>query len=135
MNTNLETVIIDDDQITLLYLEKIVAQSNLPGNIHMAQNGKEGLEILDKITLSTNKSLVLLDINMPVLNGWGFLDNLNAKAYNEKTQVIIITSSTSKADKIKSKEYGNVIGFLEKPISSQTLIEVVNLFNENLIIK
>ncbi|WP_158861047.1 response regulator [Lunatibacter salilacus] len=135
MKSNLETVIVDDDKITLLYLEKIVAQSNLQGTVHMSQNGKEGIETLDKIADSTNKILVLLDINMPVLNGWGFLDNLKGKDYDENTQVIIVTSSTAEADKIKSKDYKNVIGFLEKPISSQTLLEVVTLFDENYIIR
>lgn len=134
MKSNLETVIIDDDQIMLFYLEKIVAQSKLQGTVHMSKNGEEGLDILDKIAHSTNKILVLLDINMPVLNGWGFLDNLKGKDYDKNTQVIIVTSSTTETDKLKSKDYKNVIGFLQKPISSQTLLEVVNLFDENYII-
>lgn len=134
MKSNLETVIIDDDQIMLFYLEKIVAQSKLQSTVHMFKNSEEGLDILDKIAHSTNKILVLLDINMPVLNGWGFLDNLKGKDYDKNTQVIIVTSSTTETDKLKSKDYKNVIGFLQKPISSQTLLEVVNLFDENYII-
>lgn len=134
MKTTLETLIIDDDKPTIHYIKTVVRETKIQGQVHTAIDGKNGFEILDSIYQDRERYLVLLDIDMPVMDGWGFLEALKDKPYSDKTQVIIVTSSTSDADKEKSKEYAHVIGFLEKPVSSQTLQEVLDLFDSNLVL-
>lgn len=135
MKTNLETLIVDDDKLTLHYIQNIVKESKLEGPVKTSTNGKEALEILDSAKESSEKVLVLLDINMPVMDGWVFLDKLQEKDYKGKIQVVIVSSSKDPADKEKSNHYPQVMGFLEKPVSPNVFVEIFDLFDSNIVIK
>lgn len=71
--------------------------------------------------------LIFLDLNMPVINGWKFLDLMNEKNFENK--VYILTSSTSQFDIQQSKQYKNVVGFLVKPVNLSTLTDLLKTFN------
>jgi CheY-like chemotaxis protein len=135
MKTNLETLIVDDDKLTLHYIQNIVKESKLEGPVKTSTNGKEALEILDHAIDSSEKVLVLLDINMPVMDGWVFLDKLQDKPYKDKIQVVIVSSSKDPADKKKSNDFSQVIGFLEKPVSPNVFVEIFDLFDSNIVIR
>ncbi len=135
MKTNLETLIVDDDKLTLHYIQNIVKESKLEGPVKTSTNGKEALEILDQSIGNSDKVLVLLDINMPVMDGWDFLEKLQTKPYKDKTQVVIVSSSKDQADKEKSSDFTQVIGFLEKPVSPNVFVEIFDLFDSNIVIK
>ncbi|WP_405409958.1 response regulator [Maribacter sp. Asnod1-A12] len=110
-------LIIEDDEITnfitLLNLEKYGYK-----NIDIALDGQQGLNYL-----KTNDcpNLILLDINMPVLDGWDFLEakaNLNLCP---NIPIIIITSSARDEDRSQAKSFNNIIGYMEKPINFEKL--------------
>ncbi|MDW3502850.1 response regulator, partial [Escherichia coli] len=68
--------------------------------------------------------LIFLDLNMPVMGGWEFLDNFIKKEYQEfntKTKVIVLSSTIDPTDIEKSKTYPIVIDFLSKPITKEML--------------
>ena len=71
---------------------------------------------------NTNPDLIFLDLNMPEVNGWQFLEVLTEK--QNQTQVVIVTSSTSKHDKEKAQKYAQVIDFLEKPLTKNTILSL-----------
>ncbi len=68
--------------------------------------------------------LIFLDLNMPEINGWNFLDVL--KERNDPTQVVIVTSSTSNIDKEKAQNYTQVVDFLIKPLNKNTILSLKN---------
>ncbi|MBD3628974.1 response regulator [Cyclobacterium sp.] len=134
MKQKLETIIVDDDILTLHYIKKIVKTSPIDGPIHTSENGKLAFQILENRKDDFDTILVFLDINMPVMDGWSFLELLQEKTYKNKIQVVMVTSSTDPADKARSNKYPQVIGYLEKPVYPQVFTEIYNLFDKNIVI-
>lgn len=118
---------IDDDPITLMLCKKVILKSDFSSNIDTVKNGKEALDYFDNLIIENNISapkLIFLDLNMPVMDGWDFLDAFMQNRYSdfyEKSKVIILSSSVDPKDIDKSKEYPNVIKFLAKPITKEVL--------------
>ena len=114
---NMDVVIIDDDAV-ILFLHKILIQkSPLPSNIMEFRNGSAGLEFL-KSRQSSTPLLVFLDINMPGINGWEFLERIKEMSL-DKIYVVMVTSSINNSDREKAARYPEVIEYLEKPLSSE----------------
>ena len=123
----LDTILcIDDDAITLMLCKMVIAKASFSSDIATAKNGEEALKYFDtiKITNSINKpQLIFLDLNMPVMGGWEFLDSFSTSVYSDynETKVIILSSTIDPEDLKKSKKYPMVIDFLSKPISKEML--------------
>ena len=117
---------IDDDPITLMLCKMVITKALFSNEIATAKNGEEALKYYDnlKITSTIKKpQLIFLDLNMPVMNGWEFLDSFVTAEYSEyhDTKVIILSSTIDPQDLEKSKKYPMVIDFLSKPISKEML--------------
>lgn len=124
---------IDDDPITLMLCKKVIIKTEFSNETITAQNGEEALEYFDTIKLgdpSTTKQpqLIFLDLNMPVMNGWEFLDCFNTEKYsNFKSIKVVVLSSTIDPDDLeKAKTYPMVIDFLSKPITLSMLEYLTN---------
>ncbi|MFC5624008.1 response regulator [Algoriphagus winogradskyi] len=116
--------IIDDDQIIIL-LHKAQVKTQLQGmDVQAFHDAQEALETLASLNSTGQKNLIFLDINMPRMNGWQFLDQLQERVNCEDIKVIIVTSSLSKSDKDKSTQYPMVIDYWEKPMGSAQLTEL-----------
>jgi CheY-like chemotaxis protein len=72
--------------------------------------------------------LILLDINMPIMNGWEFMES--CKENNFDIPIFLLTSSIDNSDKLKAKEYSMVRQFHSKPINNE-IIESIKIFLEN----
>ena len=115
---------IDDDPITLMLFKKVVQKASFAKEIIYNYNGQEAITFIDNIkNEDTKPELLFLDLNMPVMGGWEFLDLFNNSNYyhSNKTKVIILTSTIDPEDIKKSKTYPNVIEFLSKPITVEML--------------
>jgi CheY-like chemotaxis protein len=118
---------VDDDPITLMLCKMVITKASFSNEIATAKNGQEALKYFDAFkTIATTKNkpqLIFLDLNMPVMNGWEFLDSFNTEEYLEfhDTKVIILSSTIDPEDLEKSKKYPMVIDFLSKPISKEML--------------
>jgi response regulator RpfG family c-di-GMP phosphodiesterase len=120
--------IIDDDIVVRILVMKILKNIGYEGKIHQFENGETALnEIIEPTFEATNDgfNLVLLDINMPNMDGWGFLDAFTALSDLKKKGhfVTMITSSIDQADKEKAFSYSDVKDFIQKPVSVQLLKE------------
>jgi CheY-like chemotaxis protein len=124
-------LIIDDDEPTTFINKKIIQNSGLIESIHIAYSGQEALNFLSLTNNQVDETpipdLILLDINMPAMDGWEFLTEYK-KIKNTQTQTIVIvmlTTSLNPDDEIKAKEIKEVYGFKNKPLTKQMLEEIV----------
>lgn len=118
--------IIDDDNLFRLMTVKMIEKLNeVDLLLYECKNGEEGLIKLKKFENSKDKIIIFLDINMPVLGGWGFLDQLiQEKQYGiYNIAIYMVSSSTNKSDILKAKEYAAVKSYIYKPLNFNTLKE------------
>ncbi|MFA9188318.1 response regulator [Flavobacterium sp. FBOR7N2.3] len=117
---------VDDDPITLMLCKKVITKASFSKTIITAKNGEEALQYFNSIiNKEENKlpNLIFLDLNMPVMDGWEFLDNFNSSKYSEinTTKIVVLSSTIDPEDLQKSKKYPMVIDFLSKPITTNML--------------
>ncbi len=93
----------------------------------MCKNGREAIDYLDSVAGTTDEVLVLLDLNMPEMNGWDFLETCKERPYSEKIRVVVVTSSLFREDQKKAEAYEQVIGYFTKPLNTQNCQEILNL--------
>lgn len=124
----LDTILcVDDDPIALMLSKMVINKSMFSNEIITAKNGKEALNYFKifKQTSSNKKQpqLIFLDLNMPIMGGWEFLDSFSTDEYADynTTKVIILSSTIDPEDLEKSKTYPMVLDFLPKPISKEML--------------
>lgn len=126
----LKVIIIDDDDIMVFLQRKLFQRCGLAKNPISFKIASAAIEFL-KNEDSNLHFLILLDINMPGMNGWEFLEILKEMKISENVYVIMVTSSIDFYDKEKAKTYPNVIDFMEKPISEENC----NRIKEYLLLK
>lgn len=125
---------VDDDPITLMLCKKVIMKANLSKAIDSAMNGEDALGYFAGLLQEKNPNypqLIFLDLNMPVMNGWEFLDHFEEEGYLAhfpQTKVIVLSSTIDPEDIDKSKQYPMVIEFLSKPIT----IEILELLKQNI---
>ena len=126
----LDTImLIDDDEITNFINEQLIIEMGMAQEIIVAKNGKEGIVSLEE-RCRTRKlncpQLILLDINMPVMNGFEFLEHYQDLDLpsNQSIILIMLTSSDNKKD-IERMKLSNVIDYLSKPLTVEKLTQVM----------
>ena len=124
-NFNFEKAfLVDDDVVAKVLMINILRTIGFTGEIHEFENGAKALGQIQKLVFQvpTNATnLILLDINMPVLDGWGFLDVITTfpEAWKKRQFISMVTSSIEGINKSKAMSYSVVKGFIHKPVSIQ----------------
>lgn len=124
----LNNIMLIDDNIHANYFNEIkLEQNNACDKITIFMNGKEALDYLVN-NKETDVDLILLDINMPVMNGWQFLSNIERvwREIEKSIPIFILSSSVNTYDKQKSAEYKSVKGFINKPLNDNDLKEMID---------
>ena len=106
-----KVVIVDDDSVVLFLHKVLIDRSILPSPVGSFKNGKEALEHISADGIYETPYLVLLDINMPVMNGWEFLDEIQNKDYKDNIYVAMVTSSINTNDIEHASKYPQVIDY------------------------
>ena len=120
----LDTILcVDDDPITLMLCKMVINKASFSNKIITAKNGEEALNYFKTINDNEKPQLIFLDLNMPVMGGWEFLDCFSTADYSEYNtiKVIILSSTIDPEDLKKAKKYPMVLDFLSKPISKEML--------------
>lgn len=104
-------LLVDDDPIFLTLAELAIKKESDKVEIFKAMNGEEAISFLK----SQSVDIIFLDLNMPVMNGWEFLDAL-PQIENWGNQIYILTSSIDPSDQKKADENPLVTSMLEKPL-------------------
>jgi len=124
------TCIIDDDPIFIFGTQRMMKIADFCDSFMIFHNGKNAIETLEKIIVAegTLPDLILLDLNMPIMDGWQFLDEFIKIPCKQKITIYIITSSIDTEDLKKAKTYSNVSDYLLKPVTIEglkTLLEEI----------
>ncbi|TCC88347.1 response regulator [Pedobacter hiemivivus] len=128
MDNKINLLVIDDDDINIFIIKKIVEKTGYNVNMVAKANGLLAIEHLKATFGHTDfPQLILIDINMPVLNGWEFLDAYEALNVTKKVDMYMLSSSVYENDIEKAKTYAKVKGFISKPLSIERLIELFKL--------
>ncbi len=109
-------VLVDDDPI-IQYVHLRILKKYSSQSITQFDNGSDALEYFKGNGKASLPYLVLLDINMPIMDGWDFLDEVYEQGLESKMVVIILTSSVDILDMEKAKKYDNIICFEQKPLT------------------
>lgn len=123
--------IIDDDPMFTYIMSKQMREINFSSSLLTFKNGLEAVNYI-RLALQFPENIpdiILLDLNMPVMDGWQFLDEFRNFVFEKEITVYIISSSISKQDHDKAKTYENVSNFYVKPISKDHLRNMLSDFN------
>lgn len=120
--------LIDDDTIFVFLTRKTLQVANLSTDLTVFEDGKKALLDLE---LSANQpellpDVIFLDLNMPVLDGWGFLEEylLLEPKMSKKIEIYIVSSSISPSELERSQRIPVVTDFLTKPLSRSKFVEI-----------
>lgn len=120
---------INDNEVTLFIQKQVLNKSRFSKEVVTTSNGKNGLEYCKKLinenagSMETYPGLILLDLHMPVMDGWEFLYHFSAEVwpYFKNTKVIITSYSIDEVDSERAKQYPFIIDFLNTSLSTAYL--------------
>ncbi|WP_413998012.1 response regulator [Flavobacterium sp. W1B] len=122
--------VIDDDPIYQIIAKKIIQKSQMFSEAVSFQNGKTAFDTLYNSTQNNEllPDFILLDINMPIMDGWEFMAKMTEikTAINKQILVYIVSSSIAQEDKKKAKNHPEILGYLSKPLSIDDLILIAS---------
>jgi len=121
--------VIDDDKIFQYLTQRVITDTHLIKDIEVFSNGLDALNYLQNNSLDKKKlpDIILLDLFMPVMDGWGFLKHYTAieSKLAKKIPIYIVSSSIDPIDIQKSKTMGYVTDFIVKPMTKDVFIKIL----------
>jgi len=126
-------LLVEDDEVDVMNVQRAFKKSNILNPLYMAANGLEALAVLrqeNKIepAMPQARRLILLDLNMPKMNGIEFLRELRQDESLRSIPVIVLTTSNEDRDKVEAYNL-NVAGYILKPVTFSNFVEVMATFN------
>jgi CheY-like chemotaxis protein len=122
--------VIDDDAIYQTIINKLIKKSGTFSAHSSFINGKVAIGALNNLLENNDiiPDIILLDINMPVMDGWEFMEEIKSikSKISKKIIIYIVSSSIALEDKNKSKTFTDIIGYIPKPISVADLLSIVS---------
>lgn len=124
--TKKKICIIDDDPIYQLVTKKIIEKSGYFPVVNSFTSGLEAIAYFKNAGLLPE--VILLDIEMPIMDGWDFLNEITIirQQFNAHTNIYIVSSSIAKEDKEKALTYDCIKGFISKPITISKIEKIAN---------
>jgi len=131
-------LVIDDDEPTNFFTRMIIEESGCTNHIKVMQSGQEALDYLVKSKQAGSDAgsypspdLILLDINMPAMDGWEFLDEYKKLNVENRIIVVMLTTSLFPEDKLRAEKIPEISGFENKPLTEEKLTAVLEKYFAN----
>jgi CheY-like chemotaxis protein len=131
LSHNIEIMLVEDDEVDILNIQRAFKKHNVTNPLHIARNGIEALELLRQHDHNTAKNIpqiILLDINMPKMNGLEFLQELRSDPALKSATVFVLTTSDDEEDKFRAYSL-NVAGYILKPLHFDDFLESMSQLN------
>lgn len=122
-------LLVDDDQINNFINQRLIEDLIITEELNLVNNGLEAVDYLKGSCQNSNKcpELILLDINMPVMDGFEFLYEFKSLDFpnKEKVKIVMLTTSTSQKDLEKLEDH-QIAGYINKPLTEEKMMELFN---------
>jgi len=126
-------LLVEDDEVDVMNVQRAFKKSNITNPLYLASNGLEALSILrgsnSQLNMPQGRRLILLDLNMPKMNGIEFLKELRLDENLKSIPVIVLTTSNEDKDKVEAYKF-NVAGYILKPVTFSSFVETVATMNK-----
>lgn len=125
----LNVLLVEDDEVDVMNVRRAFKKNNICNPLFVAGNGLEALEMLRTEQLPKDRRLVLLDLNMPRMNGIEFLRELRSDAELKSVPVVVLTTSDDERDRVEAYNL-NVAGYILKPVTLTNFVEAMATLNK-----
>jgi CheY-like chemotaxis protein len=125
----LNILLVEDDEVDVMNVRRAFRRNNIGNPLFVAGNGVEALEKLRNGEVPAERRLILLDLNMPRMNGIEFLAELRRDPALAATPVVVLTTSNNDRDKVQAYDL-NVAGYLVKPVTFAEFAELMATLNK-----
>lgn len=127
----LNIILVDDDEVDVTNVHRAFKKNNIPNPLFIANNGIEALEMLrgDPSVIPLHRRLILLDLNMPRMEGIEFLREIRADETLNSIPVTVHTTSDEDNDKVDAYQL-NVVGYILKPVTFSKFLESMVALNK-----
>ena len=130
MTKKLQTImLIDDDQATNFLHKLVIKKTNCTENIHIELNGEAAINHLNtrKNENHPHPELIFLDINMPRMNGWAFLEEYHKLLEGQQGApvIVMLTTSLNPDDVEQAKRFGEISEYRNKPMTQEMIMDVM----------
>lgn len=130
----LNILLVEDDEVDIMNVQRAFSKNKITNPLYVATNGLEALAMLrgDRTTslkIPARRRLILLDLNMPKMNGIEFLRELRADPNLQFTPVVVLTTSNEDRDRVEAYNL-NVAGYLVKPVTFMNFAELMTALNK-----
>lgn len=132
----MNVLLVDDDRIFNLLSSKVLERMGIVNEIHVAMNGQEAIDLINHYFLGskTLPDIILLDLSMPIMDGFGFIEafrKLKLQGKND-VRIIVVTSSQNPEDVERVRAMG-VSDYLTKPITQDALLKAITRSTQKMI--
>ncbi len=125
LNNISPVLLVEDDAVDVMTVKRCFKQLKISNQLLIANNGEEALQLLTQTHLM-RPCIILLDINMPKMNGLELLNRLKSSLKLKKIPVVMLTSSKEESDVDQCFELG-IAGYIVKPIEYPKFVEIIEL--------
>lgn len=126
-----KTILIDDSDIDLFIQRRFLEVYNFSDTLVLYNSAEEALGFLKEMKGEAAPDVIFLDLNMPEIDGFSFLNNFKdlPQEVLDKCKIVVLTSSNSAKDREQAFSFSNVIQFITKPIKQSDIEDLKNLIN------
>ena len=130
----LNILLVEDDEVDVMTVRRAFKKGNIANPLYIAGNGIEALALLrgnpgEPSLIPPDRRLILLDLNMPKMNGLEFLQHLRSDPDLGHIPVVVLTTSNEERDRVEAYQL-NVAGYMLKPVTFSTFVELMIALNK-----
>jgi len=128
----LHILVVDDDEIDIMNVQRAFKKNNISNPLYIARNGLEALDMLrgiGPVAIPSERRLILLDLNMPKMNGIEFIHAVRNDPKLRVLTIVVLTTSNDDRDKVDAYNL-NVAGYILKPVTFSAIVEALAALNK-----